>query len=881
MAKMVLKIVRTSPVRGFAVALSFGLAALAYAPAAEPVVLAEQGAARMPVVVAAGATPAVRAAAADLARTLARLGGAAFVVTNGDGLSGVAVGVPGDFPAVKVPESFAPEDPFRRDEYVLRSHANGLWVLGATEDAVVLAVWDLLYRLGYRLYFLTDTWEIAPRQAVLSLAVDVFEQPDYITRQAPRGAPWSDGKLWDRWRIRNRVKSAFELSTGHAYDGILERHAAVFEEHPEYLGLVGGKRRGNKFCVANPELRKLVVDDAVAQMRANPGRDSLSMEPSDGGGWCECPECAQMGSVSDRVVILSGDVAEAINALGLGPKYVGIYAYAFHSPPPNVNVHPKVIVSLATSFIRGGFTIEKMVEGWRAKKATLGIRDYHGCFVWDHDLPRKARGGNVAYLTRTIPYFHANGARFMNSENGDSWGANGLGFWLTPRFLWNTNQVNQVDALVEDFLEKCFGPAKEPMRVFFQLLNFDRSSRTPEDVRGRMYKYLAEASALNPPPEVQARLDDLILYTRYIELYYLYRPLSGDARQIAFTEILRHTWRIRDRNLLSTMAIVSRERYRDGSVYVPITDKRKAKAPSADELDELLGDGKPTSGGGLVEVGHTLAAELDKDPWDRGRPYTPKEVQAVLKAGVAANKPVELDFEPIGFSEELVPARGLGLKTTMTPGSLTLLGRGTRRYLVWLDEPGEFEVRVTGGLIAHYRDRGNVKLALFSPLEETFEPVSKDASVPPDGEEHVVTLRSPYPGLHTLQVSDGGDKTALALPPSMPVTVQSSMEEKPPALGSNWTLYFYVPKGTRVVGGFANTLDGVMRNGLGDKVFEFKDMERVGYFKVPVAEGQDGACWKLEACNGQRLLMTVPPYLAADDQHLLVPREVVEADGVR
>jgi hypothetical protein len=52
-----------------------------------------------------------------------------------------------------------------------------------------------------------------------------------------------------------------------------------------------------------------------------------------------------------------------------------------------------------------------------------------------------------------------------------------------------------------------------------------------------------------------------------------------------------------------------------------------------------------------------------------------------------------------------------------------------------------------------------------------------------------------------------------------------------------------------------------------------------GWFNVPVPEGQDGKLWTLKNSRGQRLLMTVPPYLARNGQELLLPTEVVEADA--
>ena len=67
----------------------------------------------------------------------------------------------------------------------------------------------------------------------------------------------------------------------------------------------------------------------------------------------------------------------------------------------------------------------------------------------------------------------------------------------------------------------------------------------------------------------------------------------------------------------------------------------------------------------------------------------------------------------------------------------------------------------------------------------------------------------------------------------------------------------------------------------GRELLDFGKMEGDGFFKIEVPPGADGALWKFEHCLGQRLLMTVPPYLARSGEELLLPREVVEADTPR
>ena len=834
--------------------LLFGLVAIlaaclssASAQTLPEVLLASDGTARMPVVVSPDATPHEREAATELAEYLGRISGSVFRVEDGDAESGIAAGQQGivvglvaNFTKLPFKVEFQSEN-VSPDQYILRTTDDALYLLGTTSAAVQCAVWDFLHRQGYRLFFLTDTWEIVPDRTLLTAAINVIERPDYVTRQAPRGAPWSDRDLWDRWQKRNRMKSSFVLNTGHSYGGIVRRNQKTFDEHPEYFALVGGKRPsgGNaKFCVSNAELRRLVVDDAVSEFKAQPDRDSLSLDPSDGRGWCECEACRATGSVSDRALTLANDVAAAINDLGLGEKYVGMYGYNEHSPPPNIKAHPNVVISVATAFIRGGYSIEELVSGWQAQDAVIGIRDYHDVFAWSHDLPRSARGGNIEYLTRTIPWFHEHGARFMNSENMDSWGANGLGYWLTPQLLWDVKNVERVDELIEDFLDKAFGAAKEPMRAFYELVNRDHDSvRSHEDVVARMYRNLDQARTLTSDPRVHARLDDLILYTRYLELYGEYRNGTGTARQQGFEQVWRHTYRIRDRMMLSTVALCERNGFRDRTVQVP----------------------------------------SDVTSWKSDEPFTHAEIAEILRAGIAANAPTVLDFEPKRFSEDLVPATALNLPSVL-PGRYDERGRGRQQIYTWLPENRrQIDLQVTGGLIKHYRDRGNVKFSLYSPQEVTLEAVDRDDSVPPDGEQRRLVLTSPYSGLHRLEWNDGQDMTQVVLPADLPLTIRSTLED-PMRLGGRWDLYFYVPQGTKVVGGYTGATRGTMLDGDNNVAFDFGTMKAAGYFSVPVPAGQDGKLWKFADSRGSRILMTVPPYLATSLERLLLPREVVNPD---
>ncbi|WP_145088086.1 hypothetical protein [Anatilimnocola aggregata] len=68
-----------------------------------------------------------------------------------------------------------------------------------------------------------------------------------------------------------------------------------------------------------------------------------------------------------------------------------------------------------------------------------------------------------------------------------------------------------------------------------------------------------------------------------------------------------------------------------------------------------------------------------------------------------------------------------------------------------------------------------------------------------------------------------------------------------------------------------------MIDATGHKVHTFG--REAGYFQVPVAEGQAGRLWQFSKSAGERILMTVPPYLARSAEELILPAEVVTADA--
>ena len=453
-------------------------------------------------------------------------------------------------------------------------------------------------------------------------------------------------------------------------------------------------------------------------------------------------------------------------------------------------------------------------------------------------MPGAARGGRLSYLAESIPRFHAQSARFLSAESSDNWGPNGLGYYIASRILWDAREAQRVEAMRADFLENCFGAAHSTMGKFYALL--DGTERQPlcDDLLGRMYRLLEAARGQTDDAAIHARLDDLTLYTRYVELWLDYSIAKGEERQLAYEAMIRHIYRMRASMMVHSLALYRDVRGRDKSISLP--DEARFNVPEG------------------------------QNPWKSSAPFTVEELAEIRASGIV-NRPL-LDFTPVSFSDDLAPAGPLKLASDKL-GSTGGYSRSPRTYYTWVEQPPvSLKLQVTAGLI--YTNRGATKVDLYPLLEPEGKSVVQ-AEIPPTREARTVELSSNFQGLHRLEILAGGGAQA-TWEEGVPMTIESSFE-RPGHFHTRWSLYFYVPRGTKTVGGFGEGL-GTMQNGSGATVHTFDG--KPGYFSVPVGEGEDGRLWKFSHSAGDKMLMTVPPYLARSAQELLLPREVVERDAV-
>lgn len=201
--------------------------------------------------------------------------------------------------------------------------------------------------------------------------------------------------------------------------------------------------------------------------------------------------------------------------------------------------------------------------------------------------------------------------------------------------------------------------------------------------------------------------------------------------------------------------------------------------------------------------------------WKKSAPFSEQDIRGMMQAGIASRK--LLPFETASFSSNLVPAN-----------------------------------EAQGKCIAEGR-------------------------VPPDGNPRDIELKTNHLGLHWIELSDGLDSSSIEWPEGMKFTAE--LTSAPLNDIGEQLYYFYVPKGTKVVGGYAAGLEGVLIDPEGKTVQQFaKD---ANYFHVPVDAKLAGKLWsmRIRTYDSTLLLITVPSVIARSSEQLLLPREVVEADS--
>lgn len=811
-------------------------------PSADATILAVGGRALMPIVIAPGASGDVRQTAEELAGYLRRMTGAAFAIREGDGTGGIVLGTLRDFPSPSLAAALAIRNGVDgREAYAIRTEPSRVLLLGGADPGVSHAAFRFLEHAGCRWFFPSREWEIVPRLRTLAVQFNESDRPAVLSRRIwygygyfpdEKNRPLNDYQAWVR---HNRMGGSRTISCGHAWQSIIADNKALFAAHPEYLALTGGKRQGEQLCVSNPAVRALAVQWAIAQLRKDPKADMVSMECSDGGGQCNCANCARLGSISNRVFGLANEVARAVRKTCPG-KMVGLYAYNEHCEPPSFPLEPNVYVQSTAGFITGRYTFDELLQLWPKVCRQMGFYLYFSVYAWDWDKLPGGAGGNLKYLREEIPRLAASGATSFDCESGDNWGPHGRGYYIASRLMWNPQA--DVDALLQDFYRRAFGPAAGIMQRYYERLDPGNKPLVSENLLAQALRDLdAAACRAAGYPDVQARLDDMKQYLHFNRLCWDSDHTTDEAARKQLT--------------LAALTHVYRTRYS----YMNHWEAMRQSWTSKAAVD-------------FKEPTWSFAEATTPKPWAVETPYTHRETETRFQEDLRHFRLQRV--QEVRFSRDLVPS---GLHDP-APAASSQSYQGSGKYALYSVNGEPLDFSLTVGLIAWYRNRAKAGYTLTDAAGK----VIAQARLPLDGKAKPQSVRVPAPGLYWLVVDDQATGWNISAPAGKPLSLVLTPDYHPQHMGWMQRIYFYVPKGTKSIQYYWNGGPHKIFTPDGKERVQVKDSGK--YLNCDVRRGEDGKAWSFtELAIGELYFTNCPGYLAASPDALLLPREVVAKDG--
>ncbi|MEP7373394.1 MAG: DUF4838 domain-containing protein [Chitinophagaceae bacterium] len=543
---------------------------------------------------------------------------------------------------------------FNPEGYYIKSGADHIDFIGNSALALQHAIFDYLEQLGYRYYLPGETWQIIPSVSSPFIAYEKLTQPFYEFRSLANGHGFYRNKKVENdfnfWAKANQLGGSFPIRVGHSYQTIVSNNAEVFKQHPEYFA--GDVAKGTlpvtgKFNVSNKQLVELVVNDAKQRLsvfkKTGQFMNMVSMEPSDGGGFCTSPECMKIGNSSDQVFYLTNTVARAVQREYPG-IWVGNLAYNEHIEPTKYDLEPNVFVMVTNGFNHTKYSTNELLEKWNKKAKKVGVYEYLSVFAWDYDLPGKPNAVHLDYLKKSIKGYYESGARVYLAETNIGWASKGLGQYIASKLLWDY-RLN-VDSLAEDFYSKSFGRAAPVMKQLYKSWESNPGGFISDNALAEWLGWVDEADQIVSDKRIKERLDYIKIYLHYLVLY---KKLKTNSTKENLDKVLNFAYRTFDVSAFSTVAIMT---------ALPVYSGFK---------------------------GYGLYDTKEHSWMQNANPLSPKELKSIFQDDLRSIKKVE-GMKSFRYGNKFKKAKKIQVSPKMKPGNTAPSFIGETNFLIRIDK---------------------------------------------------------------------------------------------------------------------------------------------------------------------------------------------------
>lgn len=412
------------------------------------------------------------------------------------------------------------EDEYGSDGFLLRRTGNRIVIAGIRPRGTLYGVYAFLEKFGCRWFapnfdfYSPASGERVPR--IDSPSIDQLDEiskpsfqyrPLYIEEGATHtpanlvqmldwmakvhlnllNAPvdyehWGKTK-WDNYRsvvLPELKKRDILLEVGgHGYQTFLPQER-YFAQHPEWFGMVDGKRTEDPnvvFATSNPEAVATYIANVREYLRAHPEVDIFDTLPPDMTHWSQAPADVALGSFSDRQMLVVTQLAAALK--DEFPKLrIQFNAYSnFIEPPEHVQPSTSLLMSV-DPYLRS-FETSLFDKSQSENSYYVSVLN-----KW---TPAHLPPGNVtiySYITKyqwqsfpiliphliddEIKHYYAMklGGLETYSEPG-CWATFEVDHYITSRLLWNAKL--DINTELTDYTHMRYGAAAGPVGQYIAL----------------------------------------------------------------------------------------------------------------------------------------------------------------------------------------------------------------------------------------------------------------------------------------------------------------------------------------------------------------------------------------------------------------------------
>ena len=458
---------------------------LAPALAAAPLVVVEEGGGRARVGVHPEAGEWERRAASDLVRYIEEMSGARLPLVEDPAQLRQALSEPAPLllvgrAALEADLSLGPRlaalqkpDPvLRGDAIVAQRRGDRVYLAGSNDESHYYAAVELLRHWGCRWYLPTDFGASIPRKATLTVdRLDAAWAPPFEVRRY--WLSWiGDNSGREEFMRRNRMND-LSVPAGHALGHYVD-------------DLPGAGGSAQSICLSDPATIRHVADQVME--RFSEGAAAVSLGMDDGLYDLACASDAELAAglwdknfmspaLTDPFMALYNGVAELTHARFPGRR-IGFLAYSNITLPPQRRIaaaEPLVayLAPIDVCPIHGmddprcppRREYRDVMYRWaETMQGRLIIYDYdQGMLVW-RDIPNPS----VQAVRQDVRHYRDAGILGVDTESRGALATTFLNLYLRALLYWDPDA--DVEAEMEEFHARFWGPASAPMRAYWEAI---------------------------------------------------------------------------------------------------------------------------------------------------------------------------------------------------------------------------------------------------------------------------------------------------------------------------------------------------------------------------------------------------------------------------